>query len=71
MGKRPQHSIWFHYDNKPSCHVYAYNKDLDIKKLTKSELKQGALLVRKYSKSNDKVCYTSKKNIKCFFDGSV
>ena len=66
----PSSAIWFHLDNGPSAHVYA---TFD-KKLSKQQLKQGAVLVRQYSKglgSQGKVIYLLRSKLKLIGLGTV
>ena len=61
--------IWFHVNNKSSCHVIALLSDLNIKiprKNMKYIVKQGALLCKQHSYPSEKnldIIYTKVKNI--------
>lgn len=55
----PSNSEWFHLDSKSSPHVYCI-----CEKLTKKEIKQSAVLVRQYSKSQDQVIHIQKSKLK-------
>jgi predicted ribosome quality control (RQC) complex YloA/Tae2 family protein len=63
----PNNSIWFHLDQGPSSHVYL----VFDKKISRTELKQGAMFVRQYSKGQGRVIYLEKKYIKLIGGGQV
>ncbi len=65
--KVPKTAIWFHLDDGPSAHVYA----VSTKKLTKKQLKVGAVLVRQYSKGQGKVIYLTRSKLKSLGGGTV
>lgn len=68
----PSDSTWFHLDNQSSSHVYCVSTlNTEKNKLTKTEIKKGALLVREYSKKNGAVIYIKKNKLKRIGPGLV
>ena len=55
----PLNAEWFHLDSDSSAHVYCI-----CDKLTKKEIKQASILVRKFSKGQGQVIHIKKNKIK-------
>jgi predicted ribosome quality control (RQC) complex YloA/Tae2 family protein len=55
-----ENSTWFHSNASSSSHVYCEHPN----KLSKKDIKFGAMLVRKYSKDQGQVIYTKRNNLK-------
>lgn len=68
IDKADQNDIWFHLENKPSCHVLLCMDNKNIKEISKQTLKHCAILCKNGSKfgshQNIGVIYTQRKNIK-------
>lgn len=61
-----ENDMWFHINNKPSCHIIASIPDDIKRKEMKYIIKQGAVLCKQYSYpavKNLEIVYTKIKNI--------
>lgn len=61
FDKMNDDDLWFHLDNRPSCHVYIKKNDSEF---TRESISRAVQLTREYSKCFDskvKVCYLEKK----------
>lgn len=56
-------STWFHMESESSSHVYCVLKT-EEQKISKTEIKKGAELVRLWSKKSGKVIYITKSKLK-------
>lgn len=65
FNKMSDDDLWFHLDDRPSCHVYI--KKNDSEDFTKESISRAVQLTREYSKCFDskvKICYLEKKYLK-------